>query len=371
MWRKPEMNNENTSKSKNILVGTMDWMDDRFQVRALLDSLLHVYIPKESKTFYLGGITLFIFIVQGITGSLLALYYKPTPDTAYDSVLFITSSVNFGWLIRSIHSWGANLMIIFCILHLLRIYFQGIYKRPREITWVVGVGLLMATLGFGFTGYLLPWDERAFWATTVGSESFGAVPAIGEFLLRFMRGGMEVTEATLTRFFGLHTLWLPLGLLSFLMIHLVLVHQQGLANPKKPAALPSSNDEEHEPKDKNTVPFFPDYILKEGIAWYIVLGILIILASLFPVGLEGKADPFITPPHIKPEWYFLSLYQFLKYVPRIVGVLAPMVALIILVLLPFIDRNPEMRPPKRIVAILLGIGAIGAVAGLTILGWLS
>jgi quinol-cytochrome oxidoreductase complex cytochrome b subunit len=347
-------------------------MDERFQVRALANALMHVYIPRDAKTFYLGGITLFLFLEQTITGSLLTLYYQATPDEAYESVLFISSNVNFGWLIRSMHSWGANLMVIFCILHLLRIFFQGAYKRPREITWVVGTLLLAITLGFGFTGYLLPWDQRAYWATTVGSESAGAVPAIGQYLLLLMRGSLEVTEATLSRFYGVHTLILPLTLAGMLAIHLVLMHQQGLANPRKPEPHGLSAEElQQARKSEKTLPFFPHYVLGEAIAWYFVLGVLIILASLFPVGLEEPANPLQTPPHIKPEWYFLSVYQFLKQVPRVIGVLAPMAAFPILVFLPFIDRNPAVRPGQRKLAIAAGILALAVISGFTIWGWLS
>lgn len=353
---------------------TVDWMDERFQFRSLMQAMLHVYIPREAKTFYLGGITLFLFLVQVITGSLLTLYYQPTPDTAYDSVQFISSNVNFGWLIRSIHVWGANLMVIFCLLHLLRIFFQGAYKRPREMTWAAGIALLVVTLTFGFTGYLLPWDERAFWATTVGSESAGAVPVVGEYLLQILRGGADVTAATLSRFYGVHTILLPLTLALFLAVHLVLIHQQGIANPRRPDRRSSSAPpvkEQHRTEKGRALPFFPHYVLSEVIAWYVILGILIVLASLFPAGLEGKANPLQTPEHIKPEWYFLSLYQMLKYVPRTVGVMAPMLALPLLLFLPFIDRNPEVRPRRRLVAIIIGIIILAVITGFTVWGWLS
>ena len=368
------MRNEPIKRSAAPWQRAVDWMDERFQVRALADALLHVYIPRDAKTYYLGGITLFLFIVQAITGSLLTLYYQGSPDTAYDSVLFITSSVNFGWLIRSIHAWGANLMVIGCILHLLRVYFQGAYKRPREVTWMVGVILLIVTLSFGFTGYLLPWDQRAYWATTVGTESARAVPLIGEYLLVVMRGGVEITKTTLSRFYGIHTLWLPLSLAILLASHVLLIHQQGLANPRIPSRRclqePDGPDE-HEAEKEKTLPFFPHYILDEVIAWYVVLAILIVLASLFPVGLEEKANPLQTPEHIKPEWYFLSVYQFLKQVPETVGVIVPGLALLPLLFLPFIDRNPEVAPRKRPVAILIGIVTLLVIIGFTLWGWYS
>lgn len=211
--------------------GLLDWIEERIPVQAWIAALLHVTIPRSAHTYYLGGITLFCFAVQVTTGILLALYYQPTPETAYNSVLVIMNQLNFGWLIRSVHAWSANLMIIFCILHLLRVVLQGAYKKPREITWLVGMGLLFLTLAFGFTGYLLPWDQRAFWATTVGTEIPGAVPFVGDFLREFLRGGADVSAATLTRFFGVHVLVLPVALAGLLALHLLIIHQQGLADP--------------------------------------------------------------------------------------------------------------------------------------------
>lgn len=211
----------------------IDWMDERVGIRQIVSYALHVSIPRSAHTFYLGGITLFFFGVQAITGILLAIYYHPTPEDAYDSILFIMNDVNFGWLIRSIHAWSANLMIIFCVLHLLRVAIQGAYRPPREMTWLVGVGLLLLTLGFGFTGYLLPWDERAFWATTVGTQIAGSVPLIGNYIQDFLRGGPDLSALTLSRFFDVHVLVLPVALIGALLVHLLFIHQQGLADPEE------------------------------------------------------------------------------------------------------------------------------------------
>ncbi len=210
----------------------IDWIDVRIGIREIVAYSLHVSIPRSAHTFYLGGITLFFFGVQAITGILLALYYHPTPEAAYDSILFIMNDVNFGWLIRSVHAWSANLMIVCCVLHLLRVAIQGAYKKPRELTWMVGMGLLFVTLGFGFTGYLLPWDQRAFWATTVGTEIAGSIPFVGDFIKQFLRGGPDVSALTLSRFFGVHMLILPATLVGLLVIHLLFIHQQGLADPE-------------------------------------------------------------------------------------------------------------------------------------------
>ncbi len=340
------------------------WIEQHTRGRALADALLHVRIPVEARTLYFGGIALFLFGIQVATGTLLALYYKPTPDAAYDSVLFLMSDVHFGWLIRSIHHWAANLMILFVALHLLRVFFQAAYKYPREVTWVVGVGLLGITLVFGFTGYLLPWDQRAYWATVVGTEIAGSVPIIGDQLLLLLRGGTDVTEATLSRFFGLHVLVLPLALGALLVGHLTLVHQLGLANPKRP-------DPRGRPPEGKTTPFFPNYILDEMIAWYILLALLVVLASLFPAGLEEQANPLETPPHTKPEWYYLAVYEFLKLVPRLIGILLPIVGLVLLTILPFLDRNPEVLARRRKLAIVGATVVLIGGIGLTVRGFVS
>jgi quinol-cytochrome oxidoreductase complex cytochrome b subunit len=356
---------------KSVVWRVWDWLDVRYELTSLSSALLHIEIPRSARTYYLGGITLFFFMVQAITGILLAIYYQPTPDTAYNSILFIMNQVSFGWLIRSIHAWSANLMILFCVFHLLRIFFQGVYKTPREITWAVGVFLLVVTLGFGFTGYLLPWDERAFWATTVGSQIAGAVPLVGEQLLIFLRGGSDVTARTLSRFFGVHVLVLPASLLALLAVHLVFVHQQGLADRTRGSAMNRPAPASQPGEKKKLVPFFPNYILDEIIAWYAMLAILIVLASLFPAGLEAPADPLHTPEHTKPEWYFLFLYQGLKVVPRILGVTAPLIGVLVLLLLPLLDRNPAFDPRKRPIVLALGVASVLGIVGFTIWGWLS
>jgi ubiquinol-cytochrome c reductase cytochrome b subunit len=348
------------------------WFEERLRARSLFGALLHVRIPASAVTYYLGGITLFLFGIQVVTGTLLALYYKPTPETAYDSVKTITSVVDFGWLIRSIHHWGANLMIVSLVLHLLRIFVQGAYKYPREITWMVGVGLLGATIGFGFTGYLLPWDQRAFWATTVGTEIAGGVPFIGDALLNLLRGGVDVTDATLSRFFGMHVLVLPLILGGLVLVHLTIVHQLGLASPRHPEPRPSRPGTVVEPVQEPLKPFFPHYILDEVIAWAAVLAVLVVLASVLPAGLEDKADPLVTPAHVKPEWYFLAVYQLLKVVPeKTLGILAPIVAVGVLAFLPFIDRNPAVAKRKRPIALFLAVVTIVGLIAFTIWGQVS
>lgn len=343
------------------------WIEQRTRIGPVLAAALHVRVPMSARTWYMGGIALFLFLVQAVTGILLTLYYRPTPEAAYESVQLITSEVHFGWLIRSVHHWGANLMILFVALHLVRVFFQAAYKYPRELTWVVGTLLLMVTLGFGFTGYLLPWDQRAYWATVVGTEIAGGVPIIGESLLLMLRGGPDVTGETMTRFFGIHVLVLPVALAGLLGLHLVLVHQLGLANPRRPdprPPLPRDDDEELRP-------FFPHYIVDELIAWYAIIAILVVLASVFPAGLEAQANPLETPAHTKPEWYFLGVYELLKLVPRIVGILAPVVGIGLLVIWPFLDRNPEVLLRRRLLAVGAATALIVAMVVLTVMGYVS
>lgn len=346
--------------------GGAGWIEERTGASSLFAGLLHVRIPMSARTMYFGGIALFVFGIQVATGTLLALYYKPTPEAAYDSVLFITSDVSFGWLIRSVHHWAANLMIVFVVLHLLRVFFQAAYKRPRELTWLIGALLLMVTIGFGFTGYLLPWDQKAYWATVVGTNIAGDVPAIGPNLLLLLRGGPDVTEATLSRFFGIHVLVLPLMLAGLLAVHLTLVHQLGLADPKRPSP-PRGQVREDEPLR----PFFPHYVVDELVAWYIVLAVLVVLASLFPAGLEEQANALDTPQHIKPEWYFLAVYELLKLVPKTVGVLLPFVIVAIITAFPFLDRNPEVAKRRRILAVGGATLLLAATAALTVMGHVS
>lgn len=347
------------------------WFEERLHASDLFGALLHVRIPVSAQTYFLGGTALFLFGVQLVTGTLLSLYYKPTPEAAYDSVKYLTSVVEFGWLIRSIHHWGATLMLVTVILHMLRIFVQAAYKYPRELTWMFGVALFLATIGFGFTGYLLPWDQKAYWATVVGTEIAGSVPFIGESLLNLLRGGPDVTDATLSRFFGMHVLVLPLLFGALIAGHLAIVHQLGLASRKHPDPRPSRPGQIVPPVREPLKPFYPHYVLDEVIAWAAVLAVIVVLASVLPAGLEDKADPLVTPPHVKPEWYFLAVYQLLKIVPRTIGVLAPAAAIGVLLLVPLLDRNPEIAPRRRLLALLMAIALIVGLIVLTIWGQVS
>ena len=211
-----------------------NWFDERLGWRGVWQAIFLRKIPKVNWLYTLGSATLFVAINQMVTGILLTIYYVPTPDHAYDSVQFITTQVPAGWLIRGLHHYGASAMVILAVLHMIRVIFQGAYKFPREITWFSGVALLLVTIGFGFTGYLLPWDQKAFWATTVGTRIAGTPPGIGDFILRVMRGGEDLSAVTLARFFGVHVWVLPTALILLLTIHMYLVIKIGIsAAPKK------------------------------------------------------------------------------------------------------------------------------------------
>jgi quinol-cytochrome oxidoreductase complex cytochrome b subunit len=211
-----------------------NWLDERTGIRQIWAAVFLRKVPKVNWLYTLGSATLFTAILQIITGILLTIYYVPTPDHAYNSVQYITNQVPAGWLIRGIHHWGASAMVILTVVHMLRVIFYGAYKFPREVTWFTGVALLLVVVGFGFTGYLLPWDQKAFWATTVGTRIAGVTPFIGDWILRVMRGGDELTAITLARFFGVHVWVLPATLITLLVIHIYLVIKIGIsAVPKR------------------------------------------------------------------------------------------------------------------------------------------
>jgi len=295
------------------------WLEERLGLASVRAFIAHKTVPVHSHTmwYYFGGITLFLFVIQVVTGALLLLYYRPSSTEAYESVQFIMTRVQFGWLIRSIHSWSANLMILAAFIHMFSVVFLRAYRKPRELTWLSGIGLLGLALGFGFSGYLLPWNTISYFATKVGTDMAAAVPVVGHQLARFLRGGNDVGGATLTRFFGFHVAVLP-GLTTLLLLtHLILVQKHGISSP--PGA-------EEESRRKGVpipqMPFFPNFFLRELMAWYTALGVLGSLAAIFPWELGVKADPFApAPAGIRPEWYFLAPFYTLKLIPSHVWVL--------------------------------------------------
>jgi len=212
---------------------TFTWLDERLGLKTIYETVLDRKVPKVNWWFTLGSASLFLFLLQGITGIMLTVYYVPSPDHAYDSIQYIMTGVSYGWLIRGVHHWGASLMVLVVFFHMLRTFFYGAYKYPREFTWVTGVLLLLLTLGMGFTGYLLPWNQRAYWATTVATSIAGTVPFIGNFINQALRGGVDLSAVTLVRFFSVHIWWFPAIIGALIGVHLYMVIRLGISSVPK------------------------------------------------------------------------------------------------------------------------------------------
>lgn len=320
----------------------ISWLDDRLGISAVREFMSHKTVPMHrfNVFYYLGGMTLFFFLIQVCTGVLLMLYYRPSADEAFESIEFLVTTVPFGWLVRSIHAWSANLMVFFAALHLISVYFLRSYRAPRELTWVSGVFLLFLILGFGFSGYLLPWNQLSFFATKVGTDIAGVVPGVGEWMLRFLRGGDRVTSATLSRFYGWHVAILPAITTTILLFHLALVQIKGMSVPSKA---------EDEAKTRTPMKFFPHFALRDLSGWIFALGVLAALAAMLPWELGEKADPFAPAyANIRPEWYYVFMFQTLKLVPggemmgieyEAIPIMLFGLAGLLLMLVPFLDRG--------------------------------
>src|SRR6185436_2006735 len=352
-------------KAENLTL----WLDDRLGIGAIAQLARKKEIPihRHSIWYYFGGMTLFLFSVQVGTGILLLLYYRPSAETAFESVQFIVTEVQFGWLIRSVHSWSANLMIATLFIHMFSVYFMRSYRQPREVTWLTGVLLLLLAVGFGFSGYLLPWNKLAFFATKVGTEIAGVIPLIGKPMLRFLRGGEDVTGATLTRFFGFHVAVLPAISTVILAVHLILVQLHGMSVP--PGL---------EGKNLRKMKFFPGFLMRDLIGWILAIGVLAALAALFPWELGEKADAFApAPAGIKPEWYFLFMFETLKLLPpkilsfdgEVLGILGFAAGGLVWFILPFLDKHERTR--RRPVFTAIGVIVVLFIVTLTIVGFIS
>jgi cytochrome b6 len=350
--------------------GLVKWLDERFEFDTFKSIAKKKAVPvhRHSVWYYLGGMTLFLFVVQVTTGIMLLFYYRPSAEEAFESVQFLMAEVEFGWLVRSIHSWAANLMIFTLFLHLFSVLLLKAYRPPREITWFTGVALMGIAMAFGFTGYLLPWNELAYFATRVGTEITGAIPLVGDFLLRVARGGDDVTGATLTRFYGFHVAVLPAVTTAILGLHLFFVQKQGMSVP------PSL---ERESGAKKVMPFFPDFLLRDLVGWLLALAALAALAAYFPAELGQKADSFAPAPSgIKPEWYFMFMFQTLKYLPahilglegEMVGIMGFALAGLLLLILPLLDRRSARGEPSPLFT-WIGVGIIAYIVVLTFLGY--
>jgi len=363
-----------------------DWLQERAGTRSLGRTVFLRNVPLGVGVLYtLGFAATFVFTLQVVTGIVLALYYAPTPDHAYDSVVFITDAVAFGRIVRGLHHWGSSAMVVLVLAHLVVVFTLAAYKRPREVTWFLGVGLLGLTLAFAFTGYLLPWDEKAYWATSVGTNMAGTVPVLGEFLVRIARGGSELGAASLSRFYAVHTLVLPPLMSAIVLGHVGLVIWHGVSvppslwNAEQEAAdrlRERESSEGYEPDAARYAafkragrPFWPDVIFEDLVVATIVFLALLALTLALGIPLEARADPSDTSYVPRPEWYFLFLFQLLKYFPgrlEWVGVvLLPLTAFAALFLLPLLDRGSERRLSRRPVATTVAILLAAGIGFLT------
>ena len=316
-----------------------EWLDSRLKLKSLENTLLDEPIPGGASWIYVfGSATLFLFILQAITGMFLAVYYAPTPDHAYDSVQFIENQVAFGWFVRGLHHWGASGMVIAVGLHILQVFLYGAFKPPRETMWMVGVVLFLLVMGFAFTGYLLPWDQTAYWATQVGINMVGTVPLVGDFFMKVMRGGETLGALTLSRFFAVHVLFLPALIIMGIMLHLFILRRVGPAGPwdERKAAAGSET-------------FYPRQVYMDAVVMLGVFVVLALLAVLVPFPLADKANPSDTSFVPVPEWYFLFYYELLKHVhgplePFATWVL-PVIVVSVILLWPFLDWQKTVRAP--------------------------
>lgn len=350
----------------------LKWIQDRLGWKNVQETLLDRKIPnpRQWAWFYtLGSATMAVFLVQVVTGMLLAMNYSASPDHAHASILYIMNQVPLGLFIRGLHKWGASAMIILMLLHMLRIFVMGSYKKPRELTWIIGIFLLLITLGLGFTGYLLPWDQKAYWATAVGVNIAEQTPWVGPLMAKVLKGGDELGALTLSRFYSFHVLVLP-SLLALLMgLHLYLVIYHGISAPPHKGNIPP----DYQKLKSEGKSFYPHSVFKDMIAVTVVLAIIAALAIFFGADLEEPADPNDSAYNPRPEWYFLFLFQILKLFPGSLETLAaivfPGIGVALLLLLPFLGSPEKRHPMVRPVSMGVGLVAVSLISYFTWQGW--
>ena len=340
-----------------------DWLDSRTGFRNLAKHVLDEPLPSGIGWWFVtGSVVLFLLAVQLLTGVVLAFFYSPSPDYAYDSVRFIVERVTFGRIIRGLHFFGASFIVVAAIVHMLRVVALGSYKKPRELNWIVGVLLLLIILAFALTGYLLPWDQKAYWATTVTINIARGVPFIGTFLSAELMGGADLGALTLMRWYAAHVFLLPACLIGFTVAHIYLMRRQGISGPITPVPGP-------------TKPFYPYHALKDTVAIAVVFSLLLGVSIVFNAPLDAVADPTDAAYVPRPEWYFMSLFELLKYFPGplepIATVFIPGLVISLLFLLPFLDRKSDRSPGRRPFVIGSFVVALSGITFLTVLGFRS
>lgn len=348
--------------------GLLSWIDERFPLTKLWNEhLAQYYAPKNFNFWYFfGSLALVVLVIQILTGIWLAMSYKPDAELAFASVEFIMRDVEWGWLIRYLHSTGASAFFIVIYLHMFRGILYGSYKSPRELLWVVGVFIYVVLMAEAFMGYLLPWGQMSYWGAQVIISLFGALPGIGESLTTWIRGDYVVSDATLNRFFALHIIALPLVLLALIVVHIMALHEVGSNNPDG-VEIKKNKDENGIPRDG--IPFHPYYSVKDimGVAVFLFLFALVVFFAPEMGGwfLEHDnfvpANPLMTPEHIKPLWYFTPFYAILRAIPdKLTGVLAMGLAIVVLFFLPWIDRHPvkSVRYRSPLFKVLLALFAV-------------
>jgi ubiquinol-cytochrome c reductase cytochrome b subunit len=335
----------------------VSWLDHRTGIETAIRNFLYEEIPASSgwrQVF--GSVAVFLFLVQVFTGALLAFNYAPTPGDAYNSLRYILAEVTGGRLIRGLHHWGASMLIVVVVLHMTQVFLYGAYKKPREATWIVGVVLLLLTMAYGLTGYLLPWDNRAYWGTVVATQIAGSIPFAGPYLSRLLGGESAVGVVTFARFYGMHVLLLPPATTVLIASHIYLVRKHGVA--------PTPGDEAKAKKK-----FYPEQALKDTVAIFAAFAILFIMAAAARVPLERLADPTDTTYIPRPDWYFLFLFQTLKFFNgplEVIGsVVLPGMAVLALLAVPFVDRGQVMRVTRRTAAFGTVVLAAVGWSGLT------
>lgn len=349
------------SRARSLATSVADWFQERLPIDPEnLRELTNEPVPNHMKRwwFALGGTPAYLFIVQIVTGILLAIYYKPAPETAYESVRYITEEAAYGWLLRGIHKWGATFMIAAVILHQMRVYFTGAYRKPREINWMVGMTLLISTLMLGFTGYCLVFEQLSYWGAAVGANIAGGVPVVGEFMKTMLLGGDGFNEHTLPRFYILHAAVLPTLLTLLIAIHIMIIRVQGVTEFQ-------FEEDAGEDKPKH-FKFFPEHVMSELMIGLVLMIILTALACILPAHMGPKANPLVTPDVIKPEWFFYVAFRWLKLFSGTVAILSTGFIVFIMFVWPFIDDWIRRKTRFKEASVWIGIFAVLAIILLTV-----